>query len=80
MSLSLVCIVYPSFQSHKQLTDRSSEHNVSLQETLYSLREETKTAFDEAKSLEARWKDLEREQREVYQVNTVCPHGHSFDV
>lgn len=44
------------------------EQNLGLEETLYNLRDETKTAFDEAKALEARWKDLEREQRDVYQV------------
>lgn len=41
---------------------------MALQESLYALRTETKEAFDEAKGLEARWKDVEREQREVYQV------------
>ncbi|KAG1772438.1 hypothetical protein EDD22DRAFT_861168 [Suillus occidentalis] len=41
--------------------------NLSLQDRLYELRTETKEAFDNAKSLESRWKDLEREQREVYQ-------------
>lgn len=45
-----------------------SENNLALQEKLYQLRTETKDAFDEAKALEARWRDLEREQREVYQV------------
>jgi ESCRT-I complex subunit VPS37 len=39
-----------------------------MQEELYKLRSETKDAFDEAKSLEARWAELQREQREVYQV------------
>lgn len=41
---------------------------MTLQDSLYRLRAETKDAFDEAKALEARWKDLEREQKEVYQV------------
>ncbi|OAX42872.1 hypothetical protein K503DRAFT_732870 [Rhizopogon vinicolor AM-OR11-026] len=41
--------------------------NLSLQDRLYLLRTETKEAFDEAKSLESRWKDVEREQREIYQ-------------
>ena len=44
------------------------ENNLTLQEPLYQLRSDTKQAFDEAKRLEARWKELEREQREVYQV------------
>ncbi|KIM65211.1 hypothetical protein SCLCIDRAFT_1212341, partial [Scleroderma citrinum Foug A] len=41
--------------------------NLSLQDRLYQLRSETKEAFDEAKALEARWKELDREQRELYQ-------------
>ena len=41
---------------------------MTLQEPLYQLRSDTKDAFDEAKRLEARWKELEKEQREVYQV------------
>ena len=51
--------------------DHILEHNLDMQDSLYKLRDETKTAFDEAKSLEARWKDLEREQREVYQVTSI---------
>lgn len=46
------------------------ENNLALQEPLYKLRSDTKDAFDEAKRLEARWKELEREQRELYQVRT----------
>jgi hypothetical protein len=44
------------------------EKNLSMQEDLYRLRSETQQAFDEAKALEARWKLLEREQRELHQV------------
>ena len=44
------------------------ENNLALQQRLYELRSETKDAFDEAKRLEARWKELEKEQKEVYQV------------
>jgi hypothetical protein len=40
-----------------------------MQDDLYRLRSETQQAFDEAKALEARWKVLEREQRELHQVN-----------
>ncbi|KAJ7725405.1 hypothetical protein B0H16DRAFT_283750 [Mycena metata] len=47
--------------------ESSGEHNLELQEPLYRLRAETKEAFDDAKNLEARWRDVEREQREVYQ-------------
>lgn len=39
-----------------------------MQDELYKLRAETQQAFDEAKSLEARWKVLEREQKELHQV------------
>jgi ESCRT-I complex subunit VPS37 len=38
-----------------------------LQQRLYALRSETKDAFDEAKRLETRWKEVEKEQKEVYQ-------------
>ena len=56
---------------HMLCIDHILEHNLDMQDSLYKLRDETKTAFDEAKSLEARWKDLEREQREVYQVTSI---------
>jgi len=46
----------------------SSGNNLALQGPLYELRSETKSAFNEAKALEARWKELEKEQRDVYQV------------
>ena len=47
-----------------------------MQDGLYKLRSETQASFDEAKSLEARWKNLEREQRDVYQVRSSpnIPH------
>lgn len=45
-----------------------SENNLSLQQRLYDLRSKTKDAFDEAKRLEIRWKVVEKEQKEVYQV------------
>ena len=47
------------------------EGNTALQDSLYKLREETQTAFDDAKNLEKRWRDLEKEQREVYQVCSI---------
>jgi ESCRT-I complex subunit VPS37 len=40
-----------------------------MQDDLYKLRSEAQQAFEEAKALEARWKILEREQRELHQVN-----------
>ena len=39
-----------------------------MQEQLYKLRSETKDEFDKAKALEARWKEIEKEQNDVYQV------------
>ena len=47
---------------------RIAESNLALQQRLYDLRTQTKDAFEDAKSLEARWKELDKEQREVYQV------------
>ena len=43
------------------------ENNLALQQQLYNLRSETKDFFDEAKKLESRWKELEKEQRDIYQ-------------
>ena len=43
-------------------------NNLALQDQLYKLRSETKEGFDRAKSLELRWKSLEKEQKNVYQV------------
>lgn len=39
---------------------------LETQQSLYALRQETQEAFDEAKTLEARWASLEKEQRDVY--------------
>ncbi|KAI0755161.1 hypothetical protein C8Q80DRAFT_1093313 [Daedaleopsis nitida] len=44
-----------------------AKNNLALQDSLYALRGETQEAFDSAKQLEARWKEIEKEQREVYQ-------------
>lgn len=46
------------------------DNNLALQEKLYQLRSETQDAFNEAKILEAKWKELEKEQRDVYQVRS----------
>jgi len=58
------------FQAQAELgmaNESIANNNTALQDSLYRLRGETQEAFNEAKALEARWKDLEREQREVYQ-------------
>lgn len=52
---------------------RIVENNLALQQRLYDLRTETKDAFEDAKSLEARWKELDKEQKEVYQVILIHP-------
>ncbi|KAK7681570.1 hypothetical protein QCA50_015303 [Cerrena zonata] len=44
-----------------------AQNSLAYQEALYKLRSETMDAFNDAKQLEARWKEVEREQKEVYQ-------------
>lgn len=44
------------------------EKTLTLQDELYKLRAETQEAFDDAKSQQARQKELDREQKELYQV------------
>ncbi|THH09844.1 hypothetical protein EW145_g1744 [Phellinidium pouzarii] len=50
-----------------------ARNNLAMQEQLYLLRAETKDAFDQAKMAEARWREVEKEQREVYQVRAWSP-------
>ena len=61
---ALASSTFGSYLSHA----KTSDQNLALQDELYRLRSETKNAFDEAKALEARWTELQREQKEVYQV------------
>jgi len=66
-SLSRVQSLYES-QGELGLANESiAQTNLNLQDSLYALREDTKAAFDEAKALEARWKEIDREQKELYQ-------------
>ncbi|KAI0769043.1 hypothetical protein BD413DRAFT_87467 [Trametes elegans] len=44
-----------------------AKNNLAYQDDLYRLRSETQEAFDKSKGLEARWKEIEKEQRDVYQ-------------
>lgn len=46
----------------------STGNNLAMQEQLYQLRTETKEAYDDAKAQEARFRVLEKEQRDLYQV------------
>ena len=39
-----------------------------MQDDLFKLRGETQTVYNDAKTLEARWAELQREQKELYQV------------
>ncbi|KAG8901996.1 hypothetical protein FRB99_004980 [Tulasnella sp. 403] len=43
-----------------------AKRNLALQEELFRLRAETQAAFDEAKALRVRWKEVEREQKDAY--------------
>ena len=56
------------------------DNNLALQQDLYRLRTEAQAAFDEAKSLERRWSDLEREQREVYQVLSFLLNPYTINL
>ncbi|KAF8735929.1 hypothetical protein AX14_001245 [Amanita brunnescens Koide BX004] len=65
-SLDKVKVMYQAQTELSMANEAIAKRNLELQERLYQLRSETKEAFDEAKGLEARWKELEKEQREVY--------------
>ena len=62
-------IKYLWFLSHScNDTSLSPDQNLTLQDELYRLHSREKNAFDEAKALEARWTEVQREKKEVYQV------------
>ncbi|KAH9983346.1 hypothetical protein BJV74DRAFT_851067 [Russula compacta] len=66
-TLSKVRELYQSQAELGRTNETIANQNLALQGELYKLRSETKDAFDEAKALEARWTELQREQKEVYQ-------------
>ncbi|KAJ3557127.1 hypothetical protein NM688_g1636 [Phlebia brevispora] len=66
-SLERVKALYQDQAELGMANESIARQNLTLQEPLYKLRSDTKDAFDEAKRLEARWKEVEKEQREVYQ-------------
>jgi len=66
-SLHQVRALYQAQTELGSANESIAKTNLALQDRLYTLRAETKEAFDDAKALEARWKELEREQKEVYQ-------------
>ncbi|KAJ3561749.1 hypothetical protein NP233_g10004 [Leucocoprinus birnbaumii] len=69
-SLDRVKELYKSQAELGYANETIAQNNLTLQQQLYNLRSETKDAFDDAKRLEARWKELEKEQRDVYQRYT----------
>ncbi|THV03900.1 hypothetical protein K435DRAFT_851497 [Dendrothele bispora CBS 962.96] len=69
-SLPRVRSMYDAQAELGMANESIASNNLALQDRLYELRTETKSAFDEAKALEARWKELEKEQRDVYQKFT----------
>ncbi|KAF9485917.1 hypothetical protein BDN70DRAFT_902945 [Pholiota conissans] len=66
-SLSFVKDLYRSQAELGHANEAIAKNNLALQQRLYELRTETRDAFDDAKNLEARWKELDKEQKEVYQ-------------
>ncbi|KAI0260245.1 hypothetical protein BC834DRAFT_558363 [Gloeopeniophorella convolvens] len=66
-SLTKVNELYQNQEELGLANESIANQNLALRDELYQLRSETKDTFDEAKSLEARWAELQREQREVYQ-------------
>jgi len=66
-SLSGVKALYQAQAELGSANESIAKNNLALQDGLYKLRSDTKAAFDEAKALEARSKELEREQRDMYQ-------------
>ncbi|KAG5648363.1 hypothetical protein DXG03_004935 [Asterophora parasitica] len=66
-SLDRVKALYQAQAELGMANESIANNNLRLQESLYKLRSDTQEAFDEAKALEKRWKELEKEQRDVYQ-------------
>ncbi|KAH9924285.1 uncharacterized protein BXZ73DRAFT_50508 [Epithele typhae] len=66
-SLPRVKMLYQGQMELAMANETIAKNNTALQEPLYQLRGQTQEAFDRAKGLEARWKEVEKEQRDVYQ-------------
>ncbi|KAJ8463858.1 hypothetical protein ONZ51_g9975 [Trametes cubensis] len=66
-TLPQVKLLYQGQAELGSANESIARHNLTYQDDLYKLRSETQEAFDRAKGLEARWKEIEKEQREVYQ-------------
>ncbi|KAH8114759.1 hypothetical protein DFH11DRAFT_1726760 [Phellopilus nigrolimitatus] len=62
--------VHAMFHAQVELgmaNEELARNNLAMQEQLYQLRTESKDAFDQAKAMEARWREIEKQQKEVYQ-------------
>ncbi|TBU38187.1 hypothetical protein BD309DRAFT_874917 [Dichomitus squalens] len=66
-TLPQVKLLYQGQADLGSANESIAKNNLALQDPLYRLRSETQEAFDRAKHLEARWKEVEKRQREVYQ-------------
>ncbi|OSX57254.1 hypothetical protein POSPLADRAFT_1157774 [Postia placenta MAD-698-R-SB12] len=66
-SLNQVEALYRAQAELGNANETIAKNNLALQESLYQLRSETEEAFNEARDLEAKWKEVEKEQKEVYQ-------------
>lgn len=58
-SLPRVRAMYDAQAELGLANDSIAKNNLSIQDGLYILRSETQAAFDQAKALEARWKEVE---------------------
>ncbi|EIN12713.1 hypothetical protein PUNSTDRAFT_111109 [Punctularia strigosozonata HHB-11173 SS5] len=66
-SLEQVKSLYQAQAELGMANETIARNNLAQQDDLYRIRAETQAAFDEAKALESRWKELEKEQKELYQ-------------
>lgn len=67
-SLESVKAIYKSHAELGTANEAIAQRNLALQDAVYALRSDTQAAFDDSKQLQAKWLQLEREQKEVFQV------------
>ncbi|KIO34586.1 hypothetical protein M407DRAFT_240448 [Tulasnella calospora MUT 4182] len=65
-SLDKVKVLLKSQAELGTANEALAQRNLALQEELYRLRAETQAAFDDAKALQARWKEVDKEQKDAY--------------
>jgi len=56
----------------EETNEHLAQQNLALQPALAQLRAETLAAFNQAEELKRRWKEVEKEQASLYQVNQGC--------